>query len=82
MWRKAEDEKAEKEKAAVAQRLKDQESAKKAASEAARQSADLKAKEEAAEMEIVNALRQKWCSFAMGGKVVTPQGEVRVLLHL
>lgn len=77
VWRKAEDEKAEKEKLAVAQRVKDQEASKKAASEAAKRSADDKAKEEAAEAEMVNGIAKRWKSFATGGRLTTPAGDVR-----
>lgn len=76
VWRKAEDEKAEKEKAAVAQRVKDQEAAKKAAETVAKKKEEEKAREEAQEAEVVAGIAKKWKTYATGGKLTTPAGDV------
>lgn len=61
----------------MALRVKDQEASKKAAEVVAKKNAEDKAKEEAAEAELVNGIAKKWKSYATGGKITTPSGEVR-----
>ena len=61
----------------MALRMKDQEASKKAAEVVAKKNAEDKAKEDAAEAELVNGIAKKWKSSATGGKITTPSGEVR-----